>query len=223
MNSADSKCQEFFQCGNLGSLKFPFTDLKNPRCGLFMVDGCDSTNPRVQLDSGFSYDILQKVSTNKFLILDPRLQNQLRSNSCDSFTNQSPSRSPFISITVSPMLTLFTCSNQSYSKPIQYYFDNYNHTTCPFFTVYYRNPATPGVPVTGEISRIPSECSMMHLPMKSNQDSSELFNLLTYKYILEWNVSEACYQCHSGGGQCLSNNKNEFYCRKGIYGILLIA
>ncbi|KAI3467060.1 hypothetical protein Pfo_023723 [Paulownia fortunei] len=214
INSADSKCPESFECGSFGSLEFPLSDSKNPGCGLFMVDGCVSGNPKIQFEAkGYWYDILEKKSPNKFLVRDSIRQYHLNNNSCFSFKNLSLPQSPSSSFTFSPNLTLFACTNHSSNEGVQDYFKNYDHTTCPLLTVYYRNRAT-DVPVARE-SSIPPECSVIQLPLESNQDSGDPFNLLTAEFTLEWNVSEACYKCQHGGGQCLSNSRNEFICKKG--------
>ncbi|KAL8463343.1 hypothetical protein ACS0TY_034123 [Phlomoides rotata] len=211
-SSANSKCPEFFQCGNLGQLSFPLTEAQNPNCGLFPIDACNSTNPKVQLDSGYSYDILQKISSNKLYVSDWRLEDALGSNRCSTFINPSPSQSPFVNFSVTPgLITLYTCNNQSYSESIQGYFRNYRHTSCPFFTVYYRQPLLTGDPVRN----VPPECTRMELPAKMNSSSSDLFDLLTSTFTIEWNVSEGCYECHEQGGVCMSRNENEFYCSKG--------
>ncbi|KAK6157643.1 hypothetical protein DH2020_011891 [Rehmannia glutinosa] len=118
---ADSRCPGSFQCGNLGTLEFPLSDRNG--CGLFLVEDCNSGNPRIQ------------------------------------FGADGP---------------------------------------CPAISV----------PVTG----IPSECSVVRVPIKANREWGDISNSLTAEYIIEWNVSDACYHCHHRGGQCLTNNMNEFHC-----------
>ncbi|PIN00915.1 hypothetical protein CDL12_26582 [Handroanthus impetiginosus] len=72
--TADSKCQESFRCGNLGLLEFPLSQVLQPECGLFLVD-CKSSSPRIQLEYGGTwYDILEKLSANRFRIRDPFLE-----------------------------------------------------------------------------------------------------------------------------------------------------
>ncbi|KAK6157645.1 hypothetical protein DH2020_011893 [Rehmannia glutinosa] len=119
--SVDSRCPGSFQCGNLGTLEFPLSDRNG--CGLFLVEDCNSGNPRIQ------------------------------------FGADGP---------------------------------------CPAISV----------PVTG----IPSECSVVRVPIKANREWGDISNSLTAEYIIEWNVSDACYHCHHRGGQCLTNNMNEFHC-----------
>ncbi|KAL0380797.1 UNVERIFIED_CONTAM: LEAF RUST 10 DISEASE-RESISTANCE LOCUS RECEPTOR-LIKE PROTEIN KINASE-like 1.1 [Sesamum angustifolium] len=96
---------------------------------------------------------------------------------------------------------------------VQNYFQGYNHKSCgDALTMYYRNPGS-GVPATGE-SRIPQGCEPSQLPMNPNNNSTQLLDMLTAEFLVEWNLNETCYECHHGGGQCLSNTLNEFECRK---------
>ncbi|KAK6119972.1 hypothetical protein DH2020_046281 [Rehmannia glutinosa] len=216
---ADSRCPGSFQCGNLGTLEFPLSDRNG--CGLFLVEDCNSGNPRIQFGAdGPWYNIIQKMSTNKFLILDQILHEQLSAHFCFGLRNLTLPVSPSTSFSVSPNLTVFACINQTYSEGLQLqdYFENYNHTICSPLSVFYTSPAI-SVPVTG----IPSECSVVRVPIKANREWGDISNSLTAEYIIEWNVSDACYHCHHRGGQCLTNNMNEFHCdRAAGGGVLLI-
>ncbi|XP_059315507.1 LEAF RUST 10 DISEASE-RESISTANCE LOCUS RECEPTOR-LIKE PROTEIN KINASE-like 1.1 [Lycium ferocissimum] len=64
---------------------------------------------------------------------------------------------------------------------------------------------------------LPSGCSFIHLPVKSNSEAksndSGLFHLLTDEVILGWTVSDACNQCYYTGGRCQTDNStNNFFC-----------
>ncbi|KAH6824326.1 PR5-like receptor kinase [Perilla frutescens var. hirtella] len=208
---ADSKCQKSYPCGNF-TIEFPFTDIKHSECGFFSVN-CSRANkyPRVYLGTrDFPIDILQKADANKFLIHDSALANYFNSKSCLSFANVSLPQSPFVSFTFSPNLTSFTCFNLT--EDIRDYFAQYRNRSCDMFTMYYRTPTD--VPAT---DHLPGGCLASQLPIKSNQNSSNLFNLLTPIFTLEWHASEACYECFRGGGQCVTNIKNEFYCNQTRY------
>ncbi|KAG8366648.1 hypothetical protein BUALT_Bualt17G0101500 [Buddleja alternifolia] len=61
---------------------------------------------------------------------------------------------------------------------------------------------------------IPPECSVIELPRSGTPQSDELFGLLSAEFIVEWNVSADCSQCHERGGQCLTNNMNQFRCKR---------
>ncbi|XP_020549266.1 LEAF RUST 10 DISEASE-RESISTANCE LOCUS RECEPTOR-LIKE PROTEIN KINASE-like 1.1 isoform X5 [Sesamum indicum] len=206
LHSADSKCQKSFPCGNF-TLQFPYFRME-PDCGLLMVDECESENPKIQL-GGIWYDFLEWISENKILIRDPIRQAHL-SDEClflrvgDLFLPKSPS----ISFSVTPNLTLFICDDQPDNEQVRNHFRDYYNKSCGVFTAYYRNPGS-GVP-----SRIPQGCRLSHLPMNPNKNSSELLEMLTAEFTVEWNISESCNECHHGGGQCLTNTLNGFECKK---------
>ncbi|KAL2235029.1 UNVERIFIED_CONTAM: LEAF RUST 10 DISEASE-RESISTANCE LOCUS RECEPTOR-LIKE PROTEIN KINASE-like 1.1 [Sesamum indicum] len=211
LHSADSKCQKSFPCGNF-TLQFPYFRME-PDCGLLMVDECESENPKIQL-GGIWYDFLEWISENKILIRDPIRQAHL-SDEClflrvgDLFLPKSPS----ISFSVTPNLTLFICDDQPDNEQVRNHFRDYYNKSCGVFTAYYRNPGS-GVP-----SRIPQGCRLSHLPMNPNKNSSELLEMLTAEFTVEWNISESCNECHHGGGQCLTNTLNGFECKKALSGV----
>ncbi|KAL0430172.1 UNVERIFIED_CONTAM: LEAF RUST 10 DISEASE-RESISTANCE LOCUS RECEPTOR-LIKE PROTEIN KINASE-like 1.1 [Sesamum radiatum] len=219
LHSADSKCQESFPCGILnGSLEFPYSRME-PDCGLLMVDKCDSENPEIRLGpGGIWYDFIERISATKILIRDRNLQAHLDNPACLPFAaaNLSLPKSPYISFTVlTPNLTFFVCYGlPGNSGHQQDYFKDYNQKRCELFgfTVYYRNPGS-GVPASEE-STIPQGCAFSQLPMDPNKNSSELPDMLTAEFTVEWNLTETCYKCHHEGGQCLSNTLNEFECKK---------
>ncbi|EYU40782.1 hypothetical protein MIMGU_mgv1a020244mg [Erythranthe guttata] len=208
ITSAVSNCPKSFECGSLGSLQFPLSN--STGCGLFTVDDCDSDNPTVQLEPGGQvFNISRNISTNSFLIKDHTLQVQLDNMSCFAFRNVSLPKSPSISFSVSSNLTMFACVNPNYIHDGEIFPENHRSYDCTLFIVYYGFP-------TAEVSPVPSDCQVIQLPVKPNYDQSSLenvFGLLTSEYILEWNVSENCSECHRGGGQCLTNNIGEFECK----------
>ncbi|KAL8035146.1 hypothetical protein ABFX02_12G078100 [Erythranthe guttata] len=214
ITSADSHCPESFECGRLGHLQFPLSNSRG--CGLFTVDGCDSVNPTIQLEPGGQvYNISRNISTNSFLIKDHTLQSLVDSNSCFAFRNVSLPKSPFISFSVSPNLTVFGCINPNYIGDGEIFPENYRSYNCSLLTVYCGFP-TPEVAPVPNGDRVPSDCQVIQLPVRSNyaqQSPENVFNLLTSEYILEWNLSEQCSDCHRGGGQCLTNNIGEFECK----------
>ncbi|KAK4430243.1 LEAF RUST 10 DISEASE-RESISTANCE LOCUS RECEPTOR-LIKE PROTEIN KINASE-like 1.1 [Sesamum alatum] len=221
LHSADSSCPESFRCGNLGSLEFPYSNME-PDCGLLMVDKCESEHPVIRLGTGgIWYDFLGGIPENKILIRDPILHQRLVAQTCPAVGagNLSLPKSPSISFTVTPNLTLFTCYNQSYDEHVHDHFKGYSHKTCGFSTVYYRNPET-GVPAAEE-SSIPRGCTFSQLPVKPDKNSIELLDMLTAEFTLEWNLNETCYECHRGGGQCLTNTLNGFECKKALPGVVV--
>ncbi|KAL0430168.1 UNVERIFIED_CONTAM: Rust resistance kinase Lr10 [Sesamum radiatum] len=190
-----------------------------PDCGLLNVDKCDSENPEIRLGpGGIWYDFIERISATKILIRDRNLQAHLDNPACLPFAaaNLSLPKSPSISFTVlTPNLTFFVCYGlPGNSGHQQDYFKYYNQKRCELFgfTVYYRNPGS-GVPASEE-STIPQGCAFSQLPMDPNKNSSELPDMLTAEFTVEWNLTETCYKCHHEGGQCLSNTLNGFECKK---------
>ncbi|KAL6573731.1 hypothetical protein OROHE_002190 [Orobanche hederae] len=219
INTADSNCPKSFQCGNLGTLEFPLSDREG--CGLFMLENCSSVNPSIRFAlDGPSYSILQKISTNKYSILDLKFHDDLAASFCLGLRNIPLPVSPSSSFTFSPNLTVYLCANRSYDEGIHDYFEKYNHGNCSVFDAYYEYPGT-GVPVTGVSS---DYCSVVQVPVKYNQNPDKsLSDLLSDEYVIEWNVSEDCYECHRGGGRCRTNSMNKFHCDKGKGRLVLIV
>ncbi|KAL2235025.1 UNVERIFIED_CONTAM: Rust resistance kinase Lr10 [Sesamum indicum] len=187
-----------------------------PDCGLLMVDKCESETPIIQLGAGgIWYDFLDRISENKILIRHPIHQAHLGSACLFNFPrlgNLFLPKSPSISFSVTPNFTLFICYGQPDNEQVRNHFRGYYNKSCGDVTAYYRYPAS-GVPATRE-SRIPQGCQFFQLPMNPHNNSSELLEMLSTEFTVEWNVSETCYECHHGGGQCLTNALNEFECRQ---------
>ncbi|PIN02412.1 hypothetical protein CDL12_25075 [Handroanthus impetiginosus] len=110
MNLAESKCQGSVNCGDLApsNSHSPI----NLDVVLFLVN-CTRLVPRIQSGPGATwYKILQKMSTNKFRIVDEFLNAHLRARNYIAFRNSSLLVSPFSSFRIfTPTLTIFSCSN----------------------------------------------------------------------------------------------------------------
>ena len=211
---AHSKCPKSYTCRNF-SLEFPFAVSSDPDCGLLLVDGCDSAKGHPTLRTHFntsSHQILRKTSTNAFLIRDTWLQESLNSAKCYTSFYMSPLESPFVSFTFSPNITVFTCYNQTALPQIEVYFQGYCRSRCETATIYYKPP-----PAHQDHAPPTADCVPSRLPYKSGNSSADLLHLLTGEYTLEWNVSQDCNECHHGGGQCYSDNRDKFYCHKGTF------
>lgn len=213
---AKSECPESFQCGNF-TMEFPLTKSDNPGCGLITVENCDpdDPNPIIRLGGrGMGYTIMEKISTTKFLLLDHLLQAQLNNRSCFSYEVLTQLQTPSLSFAFSPNLTLYPCLNESGNRPtLDDLFHNYSSIDCGIYFAYYKSSTTVA-PILGG-NDIPDQCQLVQLPSKSSQDSDDLFSMISFEYALQWNVSEACLNCFYGGGQCLTDNNNQFYCKKG--------
>ncbi|XP_073138255.1 LEAF RUST 10 DISEASE-RESISTANCEUS RECEPTOR-LIKE PROTEIN KINASE-like 2.4 isoform X3 [Henckelia pumila] len=209
-----SKCPKSFTCGNLTSLEFPLAASDKPECGLFTVDCTEPANPRIQLTGGGKqYQILGKISANILKLLDPVLENDLRiSRSCLILRDLPIPFNPTASLTYFPNITVFTCDAKSDAsgKTWDVFKGYWNFTGCGGFMVFYSNSSDRIPSSSGEFQG----CAITQVPVKSNQDMGELFDMVTAEFELEWNVSEDCLACHNRGGQCLADNLNHFQCKK---------
>ncbi|KAL8470778.1 hypothetical protein ACS0TY_033378 [Phlomoides rotata] len=218
---ADSKCPPSFPCRNF-TLEFPFTDIKDRECGLFPVHDCDSQYgyPKVHVGVGESprstlYILGRKSENRTLLVHDFILQTLLQNDSCLALSDMSLINTPSVSLTFSPNLTIFQCLKERYiSEEIAEYFKGYDTKECDPITVYYKTPATL------ETRSAPYGCVAVQLP-KSSNDNGHLIDLVSATFTVEWSVSGACSECYKGGGKCLTDDQNAFYCKQGAHKSLL--
>ncbi|XP_016511862.1 LEAF RUST 10 DISEASE-RESISTANCE LOCUS RECEPTOR-LIKE PROTEIN KINASE-like 1.1 isoform X2 [Nicotiana tabacum] len=211
-------CPKEFNCGKLGNMSYPFSEIKKPHCGLCKID-CNNTleNPKVEIE-GELYNAYKKwFLVNSIDLLDPILDVYLTNRSCKSFErNLSFPNSPSVSFGVFNNITLFKCMNRS--MEIDGFFRSYeNYSKCDGFSLYYHKPRTNrrrSIP-TGVL---PANCAVIRLPLTflspSEPIPNDLFDLLSSKFKLDWEVSRDCYDCIYREGQCQSNSKNLFFCSK---------
>ncbi|KAK4715437.1 hypothetical protein R3W88_013775 [Solanum pinnatisectum] len=219
-----SNCTDEFECGDLGAMKFPFTNSSNPECGLCRFDCHTKPYPKIVLGEQ-KYDALVKKG-DFFLISDPKLQEYLDSRSCKSFyRNFSFPNSPLISFQIVPNLTLYRCKH-SHDNTIQKtndsFFKNFDRCTyCEGFNVYYHHP---NKTILGNTSakisgKLPEHCSLAQLPIPlptpSKPYAGDLFELLTSNSLLNWELSINCLECHAKGGKCSVGGEHEYSCFKG--------
>ncbi|KAH0674996.1 hypothetical protein KY285_022797 [Solanum tuberosum] len=55
-------------------------------------------------------------------------------------------------------------------------------------------------------------CKGFSIYYKLPTDDGGLFNMLSAAFTVEWKLSEDCYKCHYGGGQCQTDITNKFHC-----------
>ncbi|XP_042034005.1 uncharacterized protein LOC121780441 isoform X1 [Salvia splendens] len=85
---------------------------------------------------------------------------------------------------------------------------------CGPLTAYYLDPTTDDDSAANERS-IPANCGVIQLPIDSSKgDAHQLFDILTAEFFIEWNVSEACFNCFHQGWPCLHNSMNQFIRKK---------
>ncbi|KAI8022641.1 LEAF RUST 10 DISEASE-RESISTANCE LOCUS RECEPTOR-LIKE PROTEIN KINASE-like 1.1 [Camellia lanceoleosa] len=79
-------CPQSFNCGKLGQIKFPLTNIKNGRCGLCKVN-CSDPVPKIKLGSKNWYEVKQVLSDETIDVTDKELGKLKSSNSCEIFKN----------------------------------------------------------------------------------------------------------------------------------------
>ncbi|KAK8483162.1 hypothetical protein V6N13_101303 [Hibiscus sabdariffa] len=208
-----------FPCGKLGDLAFPFTEGGRPDCGLFVVNGCNSTSRgvQVQLEHGGRWYEVDKISQGDTLtIYDKILAEQLQQRDCQSLNNLSLPNLPYVSFKIVPNVTLCKCrtsSNISLPKETEL-----RHTPCDKYNIYYHRPKPPPSGDTDQDDRLSSlcPCPTIQLPLSEPPpDNDNLFDLLTPIVSVKVYISGLCLACHRRGGRCLARNQN-FYCGEGI-------
>ncbi|XVE75228.1 hypothetical protein DITRI_Ditri12bG0078800 [Diplodiscus trichospermus] len=214
-------CRRAFPCGNLGDIKFPYTQSDRPECGLFVVDGCNkSRTPKVQLEQGGRWYPLDSISqADTVTIYDEVLAKQLKNEDCQSLNNLSFPNRPYVTFEMVPHINVCKCegdSNRSLAKEFSY-------TVCKNYSIYYTRPEGIKEPRdSNRNDRLLSlcNCPIIQLPFtklppnKNSQHNNNLFKLLTPNVSLHVSLTIDCWDCHHRGGRCLAN-KQKFYCSKG--------
>ncbi|WMV28261.1 hypothetical protein MTR67_021646 [Solanum verrucosum] len=216
-------CPKEFNCGRLGSMSYPFSEFNKPYCGLSKID-CNNTfhYPKVEIE-GVTYNAYKKwLWVDGIDLSDSILEGYLATRSCKSFErNLSFPNTPSVSFGVFNNITLFKCMNGSTNEEIGGYFRRYEkYLNCDGFNLYYHKPRTDhrnySIPV--DENDLPANCSIIRLPLKYIPTSvpvpSDLFELLSSNFTLDWEVSKDCSKCFYREGQCQSDSKNNFFCSK---------
>ncbi|XP_029125431.1 uncharacterized protein LOC109790113 [Cajanus cajan] len=218
ISGARAKCPPSFDCGNLGTMHFPYTDTKHPLCGLLVIHGCGDRDPdaiKTIKNKGTWFYITRDHDT--VLFRDDDLRTLLLSRRCGVFsTNYTglDTTSPFLSLRFTNV-TLFRCnralsvtpsSNSSFSKS----------TTCPDDDIFYDTANTTADDESLSYSEFEA-CSMVRLPIRDaglvpNPDGS-LFEYVSADIPVRVEVSRDCSSCYYlSGGRCQLDNQGKFFC-----------
>ena len=221
VSAQDGKCPSSFECGQLGTIKFPFTNTQNPHCGILAIHGCDDPKaPKsIQLSNTPTrrFNVVY-VESLTITIIDEILRELLLSKSCESFSNNftlppSPS-SPFGSLYFKYNITLFRC-NHSLSVALPKNFHNY--TKCPGYNICYGPPRI-GDPPNFKGPTSLTACSKVQLALKDESNRSDPFSFLSDEMLMEVQLSDACSKCiDHKRGQCQLDSQGKLYCVRGMY------
>uniref|UniRef100_M1B3R0 Receptor kinase n=1 Tax=Solanum tuberosum TaxID=4113 RepID=M1B3R0_SOLTU len=225
----DSTCPKSFSCGNLTDLSFPFSLSTQPDCGIMFLSGCDTKPfPRIQLfPEGDWYYALGNPFNYTVELGDPKLHAELMQHKCQAFNKNFSlpnsyfflPNSPSISFEIVPMnfVNFFKCNSTSKSTPNitqknNDHFAGYKmYNGCKGFSIYYKLPGDDDDEDV-RAGNLPANCSLIRLPIRSISDDVGLFNMLSPAFLVEYKLSEGCYRCHYGRGQCRTDIANKFHC-----------
>lgn len=237
-----------FPCGSLGNISFPFTSTERPECGLLVLN-CTEPNQMIRLKEGGPWYDVKKITPEgpmfgRIKIHDQALEQHLHSNRCETFHNLTLPNSPSISFSYPipysalPLNLLKCTTTPDLKQNLDPYFDHTNYSSyekCPGHSIFYIHPnLNQSIPPGNFADERPSEnlphqCSLIQLPTREdavNEDSDDLFTLLTAEFSLGYHPSPACKECLSDRGQCSNGSKGEFHCvylKRGIQVICSLA
>ncbi|GAA0149674.1 transmembrane signal receptor [Lithospermum erythrorhizon] len=213
-------CPNEFECGKLGTMRFPFTNYHRPSCGPFLVN-CHEQNPRIDVwvekkEIPEVWPHVARYSVNRIQIEVP--------GSCLGFQNLSLPRDESTSFTITPKLTsTVKCHSRLSDDEVLKFLPTYKEIRdCEAyhgFTIYYNNSRGT---ISDHNGPPPPNCSTIQLPLENTSFDPDHFSYMLAKEIsLEWNVSKRwpCYKCFADGHECIgvhdSDNHNTYHCSKG--------
>ncbi|KAI4357758.1 hypothetical protein L6164_001687 [Bauhinia variegata] len=207
------KCPSSFNCGDLGTIQFPFTTIERPDCGILALHGCGDDSG-IQLKEGELYDVIH-IDHFTIFVRDYSLHKSLQSRSCEifnsKFTPNLPPTSPLASFDMKYNVTMFRC-DKSLHIPLPKLL--FNYTNCSSYNIYYfrRKLELPGS------YKPPSSftgCSTIQLPVKNEDDNNDPFTFLTADVPIEVRLSDECAKCyHHDRGLCQLDSEGKFLCAK---------
>ncbi|XP_049405397.1 LEAF RUST 10 DISEASE-RESISTANCE LOCUS RECEPTOR-LIKE PROTEIN KINASE-like 1.1 [Solanum stenotomum] len=215
----DSTCPKSFSCGNFTDLTFPYSLSTQPDCGIMLLSGCDAeTYPRIKMlpEGGWYYAL--EMHNSSVWLGDTKLQTMLTQHKCQTFNkNFSLPNSPFMFFQMVNINNFFKCISTSNNarnttQKMNGHFVGYNmYSGCEDFSIYYKPSQNDDEYIGAD--NLPTNCSLIRLPVHSFH--GDLFNVLGPEILVEWKLSDECTECHYGGGQCRTDNTNQFSCHKG--------
>ncbi|TKY69227.1 hypothetical protein E2542_SST05497 [Spatholobus suberectus] len=224
VSTAKGKCPPSFECGNLGTMHFPYTDTKHPHCGLLVIHGCGDRDPdavKTIKNKGAWFYITRDQNT--ILFRDDDLRTLLLSRRCGVFSGNYTdldTTSPFLSLHFLNV-TLFLCNRTLNVTPPSTFSKS---AICPD-DIFYDTSNT-----DQSFSYSPSDfyyhnfnaCSMVQLPIRDAglvpDHNGNLFDYVSADIPVRAEVSHDCSSCYYlRGGQCQLDNQGKFFCAQGRY------
>uniref|UniRef100_A0A0V0IZN9 Putative ovule protein n=1 Tax=Solanum chacoense TaxID=4108 RepID=A0A0V0IZN9_SOLCH len=183
------------------------------------MSGCDTKPyPRIQLlPGGDWYNPMEKPHNFTVWLFDPKLHTMLRQHKCQTFSKSfSLQDSPSISFTTPTLHDFFKCNSTSRNAPNTTqkkndHFAGYKiYNGCKDFSIYYKLSGDDDEDIRA--GNLPANCSLIRLPIDTLAYDRDVFKMLSHVFLVQWELSYDCYQCHQGGGHCHTDKTNKFQC-----------
>ncbi|GLT34421.1 hypothetical protein SLA2020_089370 [Shorea laevis] len=198
-----------FDCGNFTAPGFLFTGSGKgrPGCGFFLIEGCNETMKKIQLEKGGRWYTVEGISQPNIITIRDNVL--LQSPDCQFFANLPLPNIPSVSFSVLNSVAVLNCSKSTPNTAIPKDF-TLSHRSCNNRSVYFR--IQDGLaPITKW--NVPSNCCLaIDSPLKSLSHTKDLFTQLTAKLSLgfEIQLDLLCRGCGKGGecpSSCTKNGK----------------
>ena len=216
VNGHHDECPDSFDCGSLGTIRFPFTKAGRQDCGALEIYDCDQKHAHLKFGGKrFQVTKIKPHGDNPIVyVIDDDLGKLLESGNCKAFGYNItlPPSSPLGNFSISNNITIFKC-NHSVSTPGTFF----KNTSCGY-DMFFGPPDSDYVPL-GSVE----SCPTVHLPTIDKLPiSAKPFAFLTAEIPIQFNPSNECSQCdhhdHDGrrgpSGRCFLDSKGEFYCAR---------
>ncbi|KAI5401398.1 hypothetical protein KIW84_066027 [Lathyrus oleraceus] len=220
-NGHSNGCPVSFDCGNLGSIGYPFTKVSFPNCGALPIQGCDDVNKTaiktIQLTKGGTHFQVTKIDNswsrgNPISIIDQNFTNLLMKNACEVYNYVNitlPPPSFFGTFYIKDNITAFKCNRtiKLVTDPPSNFFKN---SSCPNYDFYFGDSIS-----DGESNRSFTTCSLFHLPVidLGFALSGNPYPLLAREITYQFQPSGYCERCHRDTkGHCRARNNGQIYC-----------
>ncbi|XP_027364787.1 LEAF RUST 10 DISEASE-RESISTANCE LOCUS RECEPTOR-LIKE PROTEIN KINASE-like 1.1 [Abrus precatorius] len=213
-------CPHLFDCGNLGTIGFPFTTIERKECGALAIYGCDDSNQtaekHVRLNNGGKRFQVTKVEQRwrwwySISIIDHDFREVLQNASCNckafSYNITLPPHSSFGSFYIEKNITAFQCNKSKTLKMIPSNF--FKNKTCSEFDIYFG----PSNSDDASLHSLVSTCSTHYFPVGEGFVlSGNPWPYFTPKFTIQFSPSDYCNRCHHSAGHCQLDNKSKVYC-----------
>ncbi|XP_054808970.1 LEAF RUST 10 DISEASE-RESISTANCE LOCUS RECEPTOR-LIKE PROTEIN KINASE-like 1.2 [Prosopis cineraria] len=213
-------CPEFFECGDIGKLYFPFTTTNNTECGLLPVMGCDDPDKGklVQLGARTWWDykfgdrgefqiekILYKDLDYQIMARGSELEKLFLDDQCKVMYTEGEAPIPPESLTL-----FFSFSNAINLLRCEHLLDNNTYKVFNYDSPYHCNLEhlyyTPDEGIQWPDSS--SECSLVHLPFEQQPPNTSTLATISEEIFIQVHLSQSCIDClYYRKGQCLPDGK----------------